>query len=110
MRPRTPSYVELEGCDYFPYSCFMSINLPADAETERLAHYIAEATGRPLPTVVREAIAAKAEAEGVEPRRGRKKLDLDRIQAIIDRSAGRPVLDKRTADEIVGYDDSGVPR
>jgi len=89
----------------------MSINLPADAETERLARHIAEATGRPLQTVIKEAIAAKAEVEGVERHRGqgRKKLDLDRIRSIIDRSAGRPVLDRRTADEIVGYDDAGAP-
>jgi hypothetical protein len=34
---------------------------------------------------------------------------MDRIRSIIDRSAGRPVLDKRTADEIVSYDDTGAP-
>lgn len=89
----------------------MGSNLPTDAETERLARQIAQATRRPLATVIKEAIAAKAEAEGIEPHRdrGREKLDLDRIRAIIDRSAGRPVLDKRTTDEIVGYDDAGAP-
>ena len=90
----------------------MSTNLPADPETERLARHIAQATGRPLPTVVKEAIAAKAEAEGLDHGRGEhgcKRLDFDRLRAIIDRSATRPVLDKRPPDAILGYDDIGAP-
>jgi antitoxin VapB len=86
--------------------------LPADPETERLARDIAEATGKPLPVIVREAIAAKAEAVGVHNGgigRG-KRLNFDRVNAIIARSAARPVLDPRTADEIVGYDEHGLPK
>ena len=30
--------------------------LPADPDTERLAQKLAEATGKPLPTIVREAM------------------------------------------------------
>lgn len=89
----------------------MSTNLPADPETERLARNIAEATGKPLPAVVKEAIAAKAEAEGVDEHahKRRKKLDFDKLNAIIERAATRPVLDPRTADEIIGYNAHGVP-
>lgn len=89
----------------------MSTHLPADPETERLARNIAEATGKPLPAVVKEAIAAKAEAEGVDDHahKRRKKLDLDRVNAITERAAARPVLDPRCADEIIGYDARGVP-
>jgi antitoxin VapB len=85
--------------------------LPADPETERLARDIAHATGKPLPVVVREAIAAKAEAVGV-PNGGKhrgKRLDFGRLNTLIARSAARPLLDARSADEIIGYNEHGLP-
>ena len=91
----------------------MSTTLPADPETEQLAHKLAEATGKPLPTVVREAIAAKAEAAGVSLRQHERIFGqdlIDRMAAISDRCASLPVLDPRSPDEIVGYDEFGVPR
>jgi len=83
----------------------MNTNLPANPETERLAKNIAEATGRPLPVVVREAMAAKAEADGIgaEGHPRRKKLNFAKLNAILERAARRPVLDPRTPDEILGY-------
>jgi antitoxin VapB len=91
----------------------MSATLPADPDTERLANQLAEATGKPLPMIVKEAIAAKAEAVGVSLRE-RKRLSgqdlIDRMTAISDRCAGLPVLDPRSPEEIIGYDEFGVPR
>ena len=104
--------IKLERWPTFSYTTIMSTTLPADPETERLAREIAEATGKPLPTVVKEAIAAKAEADGVEHDLAglqRKRLDFDRLNAILDRAAARPVLDPRPADEILGYNAFGVP-
>jgi hypothetical protein len=43
----------------------MTINLPIDAETERLARKLAELFGKSLTAVVQEAIAAQAAAAGV---------------------------------------------
>jgi hypothetical protein len=43
----------------------MTINLPIDAETERLARKLAELSGKSLTAVVHEAIAAQAAAAGV---------------------------------------------
>ena len=86
--------------------------LPADPDTERLARKLAEATGKPLPTIVREAIAAKAEAAGVALH-ARKRLSgqdlIDRMIAISDHCAALPVLDPRSPEEIIGYDEFGVP-
>jgi antitoxin VapB len=91
----------------------MSTTLPADPDTERLANKLAEATGKPLPTIVKEAIAAKAEAAGVSLR-GRKRLSgqdlIDRMTAISDGCAALPVLDPRSPEEMIGYDEFGVPR
>ena len=87
--------------------------LPADPDTERLAHKLAEATGKPLPTIVREAIAAKAEAAGVSLRE-RRQLSRDellaRMTAITDRFADLPVHDPRTPEEIIGYDEYALPQ
>jgi antitoxin VapB len=86
--------------------------LPADPDTERLAQKLAEATGKPLPTIVREAITAKAEAAGValNTRKRFAGQDLiDRMTAISDHCAALPVLDPRSPEEIVGYDEFGVP-
>jgi len=95
----------------------MMTTLPADAETERLARQLAQATGKPVPTVVREAIAAKAEADGLqmappldqsEASLARDEL-LVRITEITAGFASLPVRDPRPADEIIGYDELGLP-
>jgi hypothetical protein len=51
-----------------------------------------------------EAIAAKAEADGIggEGHPRRKKLNFADLNAILERAAARPVLDARTPDEILG--------
>ena len=89
----------------------MTITLPIDAETDRLARKLAEAMGKPLPTIVKEAIEAQARLAGLalagQPRR---KPNFERLMEISDRCATRPVLDDRTPDEIIGYDEFGVPK
>jgi antitoxin VapB len=96
----------------------MMTTLPADEDTERLARKLAEAAGKPVPIVVKEAIAAKAEADGIsmEARElaapgdhlSRDEL-LARVTKITDGFASIPVRDARSADEIIGYDDLGLP-
>ena len=87
----------------------MNITLPTDAETERLARKLAEVTRTPLPTVVKQAIEAEAAKAGITapPRISRDAL-FARMIAITDGFAGLPILDRRSADEIIGYDKSGV--
>ena len=90
----------------------MAATLPADPDTQRLARKLAEATGKPLPTIVKEAIAAKARAAGVSlraPKRLSGEELIDRMTAISDQCAALPVLDPRSPDDIVGYDEFGVP-
>ncbi len=91
----------------------MTTTLPADPETEHLARKLAEVTGHPVQMIVREAIAAKAAAAGVSLT-GRPRLKgqdlIDRLTAISDHAASLPVLDARTPDEIIGYDEHGLPQ
>jgi antitoxin VapB len=85
----------------------MTTTLPADPETERLARKVAKARGQPLSTVVRDAIEASAREAGLLVE-GHSHLTVAakrrRLLEIAQRSAARPILDPRPADEILGYD------
>jgi antitoxin VapB len=86
--------------------------LHVDPETERLAHRVAQAKGKPVAMVVRDAIEASAREAGVLVGRPTALGAADkrqRLQEISERSAARPILDSRTPEEIVGYDDRGLP-
>ena len=65
----------------------------------------------PLPMVVKQAIEAEAAKAGVAaPSRLSREDLLDRMTEITDGFARLPVLDPREPDEIIGYDEHGVPQ
>ena len=76
-----------------------------DPETDRLARALAAATGLSLTEAIRDALRQRLEQEALRGRRG-VGAEVRRIQ---ERLARLPVQDARTADEIVGYDDLGLP-
>lgn len=76
-----------------------------DAEAHALAQELAKAEGKTLTQVVKEALREKLERD--HDRRGRL---ADRLMEIGARCAALPVLDPRSPDEIIGYDEFGVPR
>jgi len=77
------------------------------AETERLAAELALLTGRTKTEAVTEAIRDRLERLRRE-RTGRPLAD--ELDDIGRRCAKLPVRDGRSADEILGYDEHGVPR
>ena len=78
-----------------------------DPETDRLARQVAGLTGETLTVAVRTALAERLRRERLK--RGRPAELADEWKAIARRSAKRPVLDGRSADEIIGYDENGLP-
>jgi len=76
-----------------------------DPETDRLARELAAATGESLTDAIRTALRDRLERES---RRGRRRIGAE-VLRIQERLARLPVLDSRSADEIVGYDSHGVP-
>lgn len=82
----------------------MALNIK-DPETDRLARAVAAATGVSLTEAIREALRDRLERESHRSRRG-VAVEVRRIQ---ERLARLPVLDPRSSDEIIGYDDHGVP-
>ena len=84
----------------------MALNI-RNADTERLAAELATLTGRTKTEAVTEALSDRLERLRRE-RSGRSLADdLDEIGR---RCARLPVQDARPADEILGYNATGVPR
>ena len=75
-------------------------------QTELLARKLADLTGETLTEAVRAAVSERYDRLR-QARSGRSLAD--EINAIALRCAKRPVISKLSADEILGYDDSGVP-
>jgi antitoxin VapB len=75
-----------------------------DPQAERLARELAEITGEPLAEAVTVALRARIAAVR---RLNQIVSGVERIQAVV---RALPVLDSRSADEILGYDEYGLPR
>lgn len=84
----------------------MALNL-RNPRTERLAAELARLTGQTKTEAVTDALRDRLDRLRRE-RSGRTLAD--ELNAIALRCARRPVLDPRPADEIVGYDENGLPR
>jgi antitoxin VapB len=78
-----------------------------DPEADRLARELAARTGQPLTRVVVEALRDRLNRERRRTAFPRLK---DEIMAISWRAAALPRRTGRTADEILGYDERGLPR
>lgn len=76
-------------------------------ETERLAREIAEQTGDSLTGAIQKALEERLER--LKNQR-RSQIVLGQLRDILRRVDQLPVLDPRTPEEIVGYDEDGLPR
>ncbi|MYD87837.1 MAG: PSK operon transcription factor [Acidobacteria bacterium] len=84
----------------------MALNI-RNAETERLVAELALLSGRTKTEAVAEAIRDRLER--LRRERSRRSL-ADELDEIGRRCAKLPVRDGRPANEIIGYDEYGVPR
>jgi antitoxin VapB len=76
-------------------------------ETERLAREIAAKTGESLTGTIQKALEERLERLKNNRRSQALGLQLDDILRRVDEM---PDLDSRTPDEIIGYDEDGLPR
>ena len=83
----------------------MALNIK-DAETDRLARELAAATGETITVAARIALAERLARVRARCNTAAQAASLD---AIIARGRARPMLDERAADEVVGYDEHGLP-
>jgi antitoxin VapB len=75
-------------------------------ETERLARKVAELTGETLTDAIREALAEKYERLNRERTR---RARIDELNQIALRCASLPRISNLSDDEILGYDENGLP-
>lgn len=84
----------------------MALNL-RNPEAEQLAAELARQTGETKTNAVIKALRDRLD----RVRRERTQRSLaDELEEIADSCARLPVLDTRSADDILGYDENGLPR
>ena len=83
----------------------MGISIKHD-EIERLIRELAQRKGTSLTDAIGEAVRNELAREGVSVP---EESFLDRVRRAQAIMAAAPVLDDRTPDEIIGYDEYGVP-
>lgn len=77
-----------------------------DPEADRLAREVAKATGETLTTAVVESLRERL----ARVRRARKPHLADEVLKIGARCVRHKLRDSRSAEQIIGYDDAGLPR
>jgi antitoxin VapB len=83
----------------------MPLNIK-DPATERSVRALAAETGEAITTTIRKAVEDRLERVRRQRSSGVLK---DELLAIATHCAALPDLDRRSADEILGYDDRGLP-
>jgi len=74
---------------------------------ERLARQVAEETGESITEAIRKAL----EERWVRlSKKRREKILTEQIEDLLRRVDQLPILDSRPEDEILGYDEHGIPR
>ncbi len=83
----------------------MALNIK-HPEADRLARELAARTGETITQTVLNALRERLKREGAKSPLSLK----DEIMEISRRCAALSDLDRRSADEIIGYDENGLPR
>jgi antitoxin VapB len=76
-------------------------------ETERLARKVAAETGETLTAAIQKSLEERLHRIQHQQR---SKILVGQLAEILRRVDKLPVLDSRPLDEILGYDDHGLPR
>jgi antitoxin VapB len=82
----------------------MALSIKSD-EADALARQLAELTGETLTRAVEVALRERLDRQRTTSRSGL----VDRLEHLARDVSNLPVLDHRTADEILGYDRHGLP-
>jgi antitoxin VapB len=84
----------------------MALNIKS-AETDRLARELAALTGESITEAVTRALELRLEREREERDASRERLRAKLLE-IAERAARYPILDHRSDDEILGYNEWGT--
>ncbi len=78
-----------------------------NGETERLARQLASETGESMTEAIRKALAERLERLKANRR---SRIVAGQLEDLLRRVDQLPTLDSRPEDEILGYDEHGMPR
>ena len=78
-----------------------------NSATERLARQVANETGESLTQAIQRALEERWER--LRTRRRARVLSIQ-VHDLLRRVDALPTLDSRSGDDILGYDDHGIPR
>ena len=84
----------------------MALNIK-NPETERLARELARRRGQTITESLTDILRREVERERTSPRRGSEEEIVRRVREISERVSRLPVLDDRSPDEIIGYNEQG---
>jgi antitoxin VapB len=84
----------------------MPLSIKNDA-TERLARQVASATGESLTEAIHKALEGRWQQLKAQHR---SRILHGQLEDLLQRVDAMPTLDSRPADEILGYDQHGMPR
>lgn len=90
----------------FVYNAVMPLSI-RNSEVERLARSLARLTGEGLTETILEALRERHQR--IRAARLQERL-MEDLTAIARRAAALPELDPRSPDEIIGYDERGLPK
>ena len=76
-----------------------------DEEADRLIRQLAQRTGETITDAVKGAVSEKLARTPLSEKEVAERLR--RIEAIVARAKAMPILDSRSADEIIGYNENG---
>jgi len=79
-----------------------------DSETHALASELAQLTNETMSQAVKQAL--KDKLARTKAGQSNNKLLAERVLELAREIASNPVLDARTPEEIIGYDEHGIPR
>ena len=90
----------------------MSTTIELTGDAEVLASRVAKKRGVSIEQAVEEAIAESARKAGLLEENAKRSPEqvIQALDELSRRHVARPVLDTRSIDEIIGYDEFGVPR
>lgn len=84
----------------------MALNIK-DPKVDKLARELAAETGETITQAVGQALRERMNRIVRKKKRRFLKEELDEI---VKRFSALPILDDRTPDEIIGYDENGLPK
>jgi antitoxin VapB len=85
----------------------MALNIK-NAETEKLVRELARRRGQGITEALTDVVRREVERERRKPKRESYEEFSRRIDAIVERVKRLPVVDDRTPDEIIGYNEHGL--